>query len=50
MPDLESWRQYQDMPVVEAKPKVVLYDTSGKALTRPFGFQGEKPPEPKRDA
>ena len=49
MPALESWRQYQDMPVVEAKPKVVIYNAAGQPLTRPFGFQGEKPPEPTRD-
>ena len=46
MPDLESWRQYQDMPVVEARPKVVLYDAKGQPLQRPVGFQGPPVPVP----
>lgn len=37
--DLESWRAYQDMPLVEAKPKVILYDAKGRPLTQPVGFQ-----------
>ena len=50
MPDLESWRQYQDMPQVEAKSKCVLYTAAGIPLVREVGFQGPASPEPDRPA
>lgn len=46
MPDLESWRSYQDMPQVEAKPQVVLYDAKGQPLRRAVGFQTKRIVEP----